>query len=559
MPIAAQSPLNIEDIKLDEPGGPVRFENPSDTIFASLFLPEESSDSVPWQYCDRILSAIRSPQFNPKEVTFESSGDMFRRVGDRRRDRWAVMEARSTCSASFPLVILDCVLDRLQAVISMPTSLSPDDYFARRVSRMEWWEEALQNMMLVHPSWRASVKRLLGNTARSLYGPSPLTLSNPLFGEWTRELRLIFRANRFAVFLNKPHNYFLTTLCARIPNIRLVDMDLMEISASALSIICKAVSTLVFLEELTLIGTYSYIKMPLRSIYHAISEARHPNLRILRLHARLFDLREAFGSMHSLATLEKLHSVQLMRYHLEINQSIGTSRLLWSRNPSNHSSSFKLIDLRIDCVFQSALRLMSFNRAEVMDEEIVKMLQCTEVVRLRFVSSESRRFDNRLPVDAVPEGSSRMIAHRLIECSTARTLVLQDFLWTQMNIFAQIFKQVGGLVRIENLVIEAASALSTPPTDPSNNSESKGEEFAKTQFPLNDAELSGMVGAGLFPGLLTLKVIFPERWLEICVPRFSSKDAHEKGGLSAEERCRLLPHCRQKCFERSIVFDVDIV
>ncbi|KLO17878.1 hypothetical protein SCHPADRAFT_886687 [Schizopora paradoxa] len=450
-----------------------------------------------------------------------------------------MVEARPTCNASLALVILDCVLDHLRAEISSPTSLSPDDYFAQRGSGMEWWEETVQNMMLVHSSWRASVKRLLGHTAKSLYGPSPLTLQNPIWGRWTKELRLSFCENSFSVAVNEPLSYFLAALCTRIPNVRLVDMNLIEVSASALSNTCQAVSTLEHLEELTLKGAYGYIEFPLQPVYHAISEARHPNLQILRLHANIFDFGKAFGLMQSLATLERLHSVQLLWYPLESSQPIGTSRLLWSRDPSNHGSPFKLIDLRIDCVSEQALNAMSYIQVEEMDEELVKILQSTQVVRLRFVARKPRHSDNGPSSrDAVPERTSRMIAHRLVHCSTARTLVLHDLLWTQMSTFARIHKEVGPLVRIENLVIEAASALFPSPSDPSNYSETKGEEFAKTQFPLSDAELSEMVGAGLFPGLLTLKVIFRERWLEICVPRFSSKDAHERGRWSAEERCR---------------------
>ncbi|KLO17886.1 hypothetical protein SCHPADRAFT_900255 [Schizopora paradoxa] len=571
MSIAAQSPLNLEDIKFDQPGGPVRFDNPSDTIFASLFLPASISkdglDSVPWEFCDRILSAIRSPQFNPKEVTFKNCGDMFRRVGNHRRDLWSAVEARSTCNASFPLPILDGIVDCLKAAMPSHTSSETGDYgYDQRIDGREW-TKTLQSMMLVHSSWHARAKRCLGYSLVSTYGPTPLMLQNPTFGEWTKELHLSYNGDGggslvdlWSIAPTEPNDYFLDVLCARVHNVRFVNISLEFISPEDLAPIFKALSYLDSLEKLLVKAADDCDEFPVHTVLTAVSEARHPTLRVLKFQAPMIDLANFTTAMDSLASFETLHSIELVSLPLRINQVIGMSRLLWTRNLSKGGSHFDVQEIRIDCVSESDYNAISIPRAQSLTEGVTKLLQDTKRVKFRFVPRKPRASDR--------EPESRAASYRVIDgvlgtwlalCTSAHTVDFQGFLWTQAEMFQRIDKQFGALAKIRELVIEAASAPCPPPSNPGDTTDSVAEEFARAQFQTNDAELSEVVGAGLFPGLLSLKVIFPERWLGICVPRFASKDAHERGSWGAEERRMLLPHCRQRCSEKCISFHVEIV
>ncbi|KLO17885.1 hypothetical protein SCHPADRAFT_994041, partial [Schizopora paradoxa] len=567
MTIAAQNSLNLEDIEFDQPGGPVQFDNPSDTIFASLFLPvslnEDGLDSVPWQFCDRILYAIRSPQFDPKKVTFKNCGDMFCSIGSRRRDMWSAVEARPTCNASFPMVILDGIVDCLQAEMPPRTSSENRDYTYDQMPEVRQWTKTLQSMMLVHSSWHARAKRCLGHSLVSSYGPIPTTLQNPTFGLWTKELHLSFNPNeddefdQWSVALTQYHNYLMKALCSRLPNIRLASICLEKVSANVLAPICDALAHLDSLKELRLKPAFECDEFPVHLLITAISEARHPTLQVLQLYEPDFNISNLPSQIDSLAPLEKLHSVQLEGRPLEHFRAIGFSKALWSRDPAKRGSHFRMDNVTIDCVPESSLNVMRDPFFQGMNESTVGLLRSTELVKFRFVPRQPQITDRKTSSRTAERSSiSSVLGSWLALCSSARTVVFHDFAWTQTKMFEQIHEQFGALEEIKELVIEAASH------SPSGLSEGGGfeaEEFAKTQFPLNDDELSRVVGTSLFPGLRVLKVTFSKRWLEMCVEDFKSDDVGEHGRWRAEERRMLLPQCRKRCAEGSIRFDVDIL
>ncbi|KLO17887.1 hypothetical protein SCHPADRAFT_146010 [Schizopora paradoxa] len=590
---AEQMEYNPADLpfKLDTPGGPVRFENASDTIFASLFLPafnlqrgtlprtelememnpvkpiDFDSKSVPWQFCDRILSTLRDPNFNPGEITFESCGDMFCRVGEKRQDMWSVVEGRPTCS-TFPMVILDEVLDVLAKEIDIVY------IFQNRRYEGLSWINTLQNMTLVHSSWHASVKRLLGHTVYSSSGPAPTILQNPIFGGWTRDLHLTYNSDpdnlfsNLSVAPNQPHGYFLNTLIARLTNIRVVHLCLEKTSDTALAPVCHALLSLGSLEEVTLEARYGTLSIP--TTLTAISKASYPTLRVLCLQFGSIQHEDLSVAIRSLDHLKSLRAVLLQYIKYEFKRHMGTSNLSWSRDPSLSGSSFTMNDLRINCDVGSGINARYMYSLPETSEGAIQLLQHAKLIAFKFIEEvhEMERFGRR-EIRVPPSNKiSEIITPWLAQCSSARTLVFQKFPWTQVKTFELIQEQLGALplIRIEELVIEATH-LPLPPSyftcfrDVNSDAAARIEgmkQQAQTQFPLSDAELARMIGAGLFPGLRSLKVIFLEHWLEMCVERFRSEGARERGRWGAEERRTLLPHCRRRCSERSIDLHVEI-
>ncbi|KLO17877.1 hypothetical protein SCHPADRAFT_994036 [Schizopora paradoxa] len=578
MTIETRSPLSLEDIKFNGLGGPVHFENTSDTIFASLFLPVSFDDnylnSVPWQFCDRILSAIQSPHFNSKEVTFKSFGDMMCSVGARKHDTWSVVEGRPTCNASFPTVILDRVLDCLKAGMPSPTFSEEDgdtdDDEEEEDGDGEYkWTKTLKNMMLVHSSWHASVKRLLGYALVSSRGPTPTAIQNPIYGEWTREMHLRFDVDgedyidKCTFASTEPKIYFMNSLCARFSNVRLVNICLTESHGIVLASIRKALLDLVSLEEIIVQELFDSDELPVQRVLSAISDARHPTLRILRLHAGRFDLDNFITPISSLANLEMLHTVELLSHPLAHYRPIGVSRVLWSRDPSNRGSHFTLSDVSIDCVSESVLNAMPYPSHYEPNEGITQLLRSANPISFRFVPREEEALDS-MPssrATAAPRSISGLLGPWMAHCSSAHKVVFHELPWSHTKIFRPLHERFRALASIKELIIEVA-----PLSTSSKSTSSKNKEeliLARSQFTVAEAMLSAnlsqAIGAGAFPGLLALKVTFPESFLENYVPKFDSNDVRGGEGWGMEERRMLLPHCKQKCVERSVAFHVEIV
>lgn len=557
----------------NEPGGPVCFENPSDTIFARLFLPVSSSDinlstasflhepkSIPWQFCDRILNIIRDPRFKPMEISFEDSGDMFRSIGQRRNKAWSVVEARPTCNSSFPLVILDGVLDFLKEdMIKAQNTSNHVGGIWSAATEVPEWKKTLQNMMFVHSSWHFSVKRLLGYSVVSSHGPGPSFIQNPLFGGWTRELSLSFNESNvreedsnsssplspFAP--GKPYGFFLSTLCTRIPNTRLVHFSLSEFCGTSLATVCNALSLLPSLEELQLEAKCNFF--PLQSITTAISATHLPALRSLRLYGWRFKFDNLPILLRALGSLKMLCFVQCICLDSvrDCNpyRKIGIRDASWHRNPSEPSSPFTLDDLRVDC----ATEFYQTFDAPFGNDATNKVLQATKVVEFRVLGTQQRL---EISHAAVPSTIADVIAPRLGQCSSARKLVFHRFPWTRMKTFEQTREQLGTLRNVEELVVKITALPYPPQSDSWLRATRKEKALAKEQFSLNDAQLSRVVEHGWISGLRVLTVIFPKQWLDIYVDGL--QEARSRGDIGL-----VLPHCRQKCVERGICCKVGIV
>ncbi|KLO17873.1 hypothetical protein SCHPADRAFT_994033 [Schizopora paradoxa] len=606
MSIAEQLESIPPHFNIDEPGGPVYFENPSDTIFAGLFLPvltptasgyrsmnaldtDSENSSIPWQFCDRILSAIRDPQFNPKKISFRDCGDMFRAVGRRRHDKWLAVEARPTCNAAFPMAILDGVLDIFREEVAMQAHIERKHFFGHirvwTTGRDYEWDTTkatLQTMMLVHSSWHAAAKRLVGYRIASSQGPAPSFLQNPLFGRWTREIFLSYHdesdegfeaSNRITsrTYTIEPGNrngYFLSTLCTCVPNIRLVHLYLADFSDTGLEFLCKAISSLIRLEELRMEVPRMCRKFSLRAIVTAISKRRFPSLRNLRFNTAFFnfDRDKPCILLCHLECLEMLHSIQFFNthrtglgdVHLMMN---GIRSLTWSRNPSNRADPFALNDVQIDSIAEYDLWDTNY-RGRRIEDGMIEVFQTAKLVRIHVENKTHDLGDNSLSAPiSTPSDFTHLMAPWLVNCSSAHTLVIRGIPWTRMNIFREFREILSAPASIKKLIIEVISLPKPHPFRTWDDATEEEEEEAMTQFSGNDAELSQMVVVDFFPGLRALDVIFPGTRLVHFVGDLNCEDAEEIdfGDLGVEERRMLLPRCNEACFQKSVEFNVDII
>ncbi|KLO17876.1 hypothetical protein SCHPADRAFT_886685 [Schizopora paradoxa] len=561
----------------DTPGGSVRFENTSDTIFANLFLPLNDPDdpdrsdspndfsSIPWQFCDRLLRALRDPRFKPMDITFRDCSDMFRCVGDRRHDAWSEVEARPTCNASFPLVVLDGVLECMKAeMLSMVSRMPIEERYFKKLGHWIFQsgeEEDLQNMMLVHSSWHASVKRLVGygvvSSARSLLKH----VQNPTFD---------IEESESGGSMPSPQSigqyvHFLGAFCSRIPNTRLAHLSLPEFSGLELSTIGNVLLSLVSLEDLAIeVGTRKRIfsSQATRAIA-AIAEILHPALRSIRLYAKTFECDDPSNLLQPLNSLPKLQSVQLIYPDTPGTYaslpSIALSNALWSRDTCQRGSQFALSDVQIDCTSESSWADSTEFTERNMGAWLFAILRVANVVRFRIgVNCLVRRFDrsqrSQHNYTADPDLFAQMIGHWLKECSSARTLIFQGLPWARMEVFEYLQLYPCMLANVEELVVEL-SPLPLPITPSSHQwscATDEDKELARETFSRDEIGLSRTVRSGLFPGLRALKAIIPREGMEVYISGF------EDPTKQVEDFSTFMPICKQKCAESSVKFRVEI-
>jgi len=248
---------------------PHDFANPSDNLFARLFVNNSPGACIPWKYCDLILSTFKDIRFNSREVTFKSCGDMFCRMGRYRDDTWSMVEARSVMDKTFPQVVLEGVFDviKMEMQWSVDTERQNSRNNTLRANRLEeittgGWRKTLRQMALVHSSWHGYARRLLGFNVISRRGPTPDLLRDPFFGGWTQQLYLSYtsrgqhmHSRYLPIRPNKPQDYFLEVFCTRIPSTRLVFLSLpsiQKLSPTFIGTLCQALSALTSLEDLTI-------------------------------------------------------------------------------------------------------------------------------------------------------------------------------------------------------------------------------------------------------------------------------------------------------------------
>lgn len=112
--VSYERTCRLRDTIHETPVVPIHFNNPSDELFARLFVNESPDTCIPWKYYDMLLSALRDASFDPKEITFKNSGDMFSFVGRKRDEGWSAVESRSGDTSAFPQAVLEAVFDLIK-------------------------------------------------------------------------------------------------------------------------------------------------------------------------------------------------------------------------------------------------------------------------------------------------------------------------------------------------------------------------------------------------------------------------------------------------------------
>ncbi len=96
----------------DELKAHVRFENASDAILARLAL----GMGIDGPVLTSVISAMRNPAFNPNEVTFKTSDDIYLQLAQiRQREEASVVDRSQGTQANIPDVVVDEVIDMLKA------------------------------------------------------------------------------------------------------------------------------------------------------------------------------------------------------------------------------------------------------------------------------------------------------------------------------------------------------------------------------------------------------------------------------------------------------------
>jgi len=543
------------------------YENPSNALFASLFLPLPSRFAtptdpdvvtIPWKFCS------------------EDCGHMFNSFALRRQNAWSAVDARPGDSATFPQVVLNCVLDFIKVEVKIAMNarrwgiLDPEyagrPWIETRNKPVREWRGALQNMMLVHSSWHASARHALGYAVFSGRGATPNLVQTPLFGQWTKELHLTYDRHDLTLPTapNQPYAHLLKSLCARIQNTRLASLSFIafeKLPTASLTIICNTISSLAALEELVFEANGIPIIPLLEELAAALSKTRHPTLQILRFtHYFRQDHRLESVSLPDLlsplTSLPKLRLVHLYEdssgYYKITNTVIGAS---WSRTPSfklARGSVFALDELRIHVPSEDVL-WVSDDDSEIVVQNtgVNEMLRAARQVEFHQSGRVPLPED---PLVVIPSAAANVVAPVLEQCTSARKLVFRNFPWSCLKIFEQLRAQVGVLEGVEELIIITAVPY-YPMSSESPTAGQKEKDLAVAQLALNDAQLSQALALGLAPGLRALKVLFSERCFKYFID--DSQYLCDCEGISFGKHYEhVLPHCRQTCFQRGIHFYV---
>ncbi|KLO17849.1 hypothetical protein SCHPADRAFT_144873 [Schizopora paradoxa] len=313
----------------------ISFDNPSDALLARLSL----TDGLDSRTLDLVISAIRNPAFDAREVTFTSSGDIFAVIAKSRAVQTSSLETRSLTFPKHvvPEIVLDCVFDILKVDLLNAASDIRRQYGVMRIARdmADCWAfsfavRTLAFCSLVHSSWLLRARRALGSVLMSQNQPFSRIIRNPCFGPWTRELDLTLRSCQSADEL--------VYLIQRMPNLRFTRLDLLKLKLHEpiASTICKAISTLEILEDLILVLPES----TKAGILHLFCKLHLPRLKVLRFvsnDAATYSsyVPRPFPSMLSMPRLRTLHMQQEehSRGTVEIDQScLRISHLEWVRD-----------------------------------------------------------------------------------------------------------------------------------------------------------------------------------------------------------------------------------
>ncbi|EJD04898.1 uncharacterized protein FOMMEDRAFT_18616 [Fomitiporia mediterranea MF3/22] len=193
-------------------GSYIEFPTPSDAMIASLCL----AHGVDLKTMDAIFDVVRNTNFDPKELNFLGTEDVYLHAAKRRCRRAVYLTNRGFCSQAtsggFPQAILDGVTDVIGDEIECVSRWSLNgngvsDNGSGSVKRVGELRKDLLNMSLVRRSWLIPARRALGRCVE-LNNPSRKVamefLRQPIYGPWTRQLSVVALEDYDATGLIRP-------------------------------------------------------------------------------------------------------------------------------------------------------------------------------------------------------------------------------------------------------------------------------------------------------------------------------------------------------------------
>lgn len=211
----------------------IKCNSASDALLAPLVL----RDNVDIDLFNAFLSIVHDPTFNPKDVTFRTTGDILVHIAMTREDDMAHLvhsNANSELESSvdhppqIPPIVVEFAIDTLRDEMMV---IASDSFLRGGKTLFDLDDEdvesnqkplflTLLSCSLVHSSWLPLARRAAGIFLQNVKRSTGLRqlVQNPCFGQWTRSLHLKF-------YDSLPHSALVASLFDRIPNITFLALD----------------------------------------------------------------------------------------------------------------------------------------------------------------------------------------------------------------------------------------------------------------------------------------------------------------------------------------------
>ncbi|KLO17865.1 hypothetical protein SCHPADRAFT_994027 [Schizopora paradoxa] len=336
----------------------IRFETPSDALFAKLFL---KIDGLSLAVFDDILSTICNPAFNAKEITFKECGDFCSYVASsKNKDVYRGAEESST---GIPEVILQEVFDILgdeyrslrdtARTFHHGNMLREFSLFSGLENELAKRRANIFNCALVHTSWLVLARPVLGYFLEcypaSKRRPLSISLTHSFFGTWTRDLQITF----YNDYYSPNDTVAVKAFLARLPNIQSFHLRAPKFESSRLGVhgphgvfikeVCKALSSLPNLEEIlinTAEGDHTHY-------VQEFSKFSAPKLKIIRFSGGWLDYStppHIPDWLLPLVPISSLRSVRIQDAHIDRMRFFDG--ISWARSSTN-SSTFDVEELSV--------------------------------------------------------------------------------------------------------------------------------------------------------------------------------------------------------------------
>lgn len=216
----------------DELGTHLNFDNSSDALFARLFLKRGPlSWPLSWTFFDTILSTLRDPAFDVKQITFKDCADFHTRIAKIRESSLSsITQRESKVSSPIPYVVLEGVFqvlgDDLRAFVDTVRSENNGHITIGILKNSRLFSEEFKSRQAtlaicarVHSSWLERARHQLGSCHISTPSLLPRSLRNPWLGGWTRDLHISY-CNVGPDPRTPQSHALLRALLARLPNVQ---------------------------------------------------------------------------------------------------------------------------------------------------------------------------------------------------------------------------------------------------------------------------------------------------------------------------------------------------